>query len=109
MNLASTISENRQQLHWSQIELAAKLQLPVKTIISWETGTSLPTIAELILLSDLFHLSLDTLVKGDPEVKQHLLTAGRSFDWRLIGLIMALFWGLLVPLLMILKYTFRMF
>lgn len=37
--------------------------ISVKKIYAWETGKGLPTLKETLLLCNLFHVSMDTLIK----------------------------------------------
>lgn len=54
----------------SQEELAEKLGVSRQSISKWESGTSLPEIDKLILLSEYFNVSVDYLVKEQGEPKQ---------------------------------------
>lgn len=49
----------------SQEELAEKVYVSRQTISNWETGKNYPDIHSLLLLSALFNVSLDQLIKGD--------------------------------------------
>lgn len=46
----------------TQEELAKKLELNRSTYTCYETGTSMPSIATLIAMADLFHVSVDHLL-----------------------------------------------
>ena len=52
----------------TQEELADKLYVSRQTISSWENDKSYPDIHSLLMLSDLFGVSLDSLIKGDIEI-----------------------------------------
>ncbi len=45
-----------------QRELAAALDTTLKTVSHWETGYSEPSIQQLIMLADIFDVTLDDLV-----------------------------------------------
>ena len=49
----------------SQEELALKIFVSRQTISNWETNKSCPDVKSLILLSDIFNVSLDSFVKED--------------------------------------------
>lgn len=68
MLLGKQIKEYRNQMGWTQQQLADRLNVSNKTISSWETGRTYPDISLLITLSDEFDVSLDTLLKGDDKV-----------------------------------------
>lgn len=67
MNLSKQIKKYRNTLALSQEELAEKLFVSRQTISNWENERSYPDIHNLLLLSVLFDISLDELVKGDVE------------------------------------------
>lgn len=65
MSLGSKLKENRMKLNVTQEELGKKLHVSRQTISNWEVGRSYPDIESLILLSDIFNLSLDKLLRED--------------------------------------------
>ncbi|MBO0419595.1 helix-turn-helix transcriptional regulator [Vagococcus fluvialis] len=65
MNIAETIKVNRKQKKLTQDELAEKIHVSRQTISSWENSKSLPDVTSLVLLSDVYQISLDELIKGD--------------------------------------------
>lgn len=54
----------------SQFVFAEKLHISRQTVSKWELGVSYPEIDKLIAISDLFHVSIDYLLK-DTEEKQN--------------------------------------
>ena len=65
MELNAQIKRYRTELGLSQEELAEKVYVTRQTISNWENGKSYPDIHSLLLLSSLFNVSLDQLIKGD--------------------------------------------
>lgn len=65
MNIGEIIKTKRKSLKLTQDELAEKIHVSRQTISSWENSKSLPDITSLVLLSDVYEISLDELVKGD--------------------------------------------
>lgn len=63
-------ARKRQELTKQQV--ADQLHVARQTISSWETGRSYPDITSLIALSELYHDSLDQLIKGDPGMMDDL-------------------------------------
>ena len=55
-------------MNLSQEELAEKIYVTRQSISNWENGKTYPDIHSLLLLSSLFGISLDQLVKGDIEI-----------------------------------------
>ena len=56
----------------TQEMLAEMLSVSRQTISNWENGKSYPDIASIIVMSDVYHLSLDSLLKGDEKIIKHL-------------------------------------
>lgn len=50
----------------TQEELAEKLQVSRQAVAKWESGMAYPDILNLIQLSELFHVTIDYLVKDNP-------------------------------------------
>lgn len=67
MQIGKQIKKLRSELGLSQEELADKVFVTRQTISNWETNKNYPDINSIILLSQLFGISLDILVKGDIE------------------------------------------
>ena len=65
MELGNQIREFRKAMHLSQDELAEKVLVARQTISNWENGKNFSDIQSLLLLSELFQITLDQLVKGD--------------------------------------------
>lgn len=65
MELGTRIREHRDALGLNQDELAEKMFVSRQTISNWENDKTYPDVQSLLLLSNLFGVSLDQLVKGD--------------------------------------------
>lgn len=65
MNIGEIIRIKRKNLNLTQDELADKIHVSRQTISSWENTKSLPDVTSLVLLSDVYEISLDELIKGD--------------------------------------------
>ncbi|WP_436855500.1 helix-turn-helix transcriptional regulator [Staphylococcus caeli] len=81
MNLGHQIKYFRQRDHLSQETLAEKLYVSRQTISNWENDKSYPDIHNLLMLSSLFDVSLDDLVKGDVEIMERKLKESRLNVW----------------------------
>ena len=73
MELGKRIREYRITAGWNQDELAEKMFVTRQTISNWENDKSYPDIQSLLLLSNLFEVSLDQLVKGDIEKMNEII------------------------------------
>lgn len=63
--IAKNITALRQQSQMTQIELAEKLNYSDKAISKWERGESIPDVAVLKSIADLFGVTLDYLVQEE--------------------------------------------
>lgn len=68
LEIGTTIKQHRTELGWSQEVLAEKAYVSRQTVSNWETEKSYPDVHSLLILSDLFGVSLDELIKGDVAV-----------------------------------------
>jgi hypothetical protein len=68
VEISTQIKKYRNTMELSQEELAEKIYVTRQTISNWENGKSYPDIHSLLLLSSLFNVSLDQLIKGDIEI-----------------------------------------
>ncbi|MCM1182374.1 MAG: helix-turn-helix domain-containing protein [Roseburia sp.] len=55
-------------MNLSQEELAERVYVTRQTVSNWENNKNYPDIHSLLLLSSVFHVSLDQLIKGDVSI-----------------------------------------
>lgn len=67
MELGKQIKKYRSEKALSQDALAEKIYVSRQTISNWENDKSYPDVNSLVLLSKVFNVSLDQLIKGDVE------------------------------------------
>ena len=65
MELGKQIKKYRTDMNLSQEELAEKVYVSRQTISNWENDKNYPDVKSLLLLSEVFQISLDNLMKGD--------------------------------------------
>lgn len=65
MTLGQKIFELRNKQKMSQGDLAEKLNVSRQSISKWETDASVPELDKLIMLSDLFNITMDELVRDE--------------------------------------------
>lgn len=73
MELGKQIKMHRQEAQLSQEALANRVYVSRQTVSNWENDKSYPDVNSLVLLSEIFQISLDTLVKGDIEVMKDVI------------------------------------
>ena len=73
MELGKQIKFYRQEVQLSQEKLANRVYVSRQTISNWENDKSYPDVNSLVLLSEIFQISLDKLIKGDIEVMKEVI------------------------------------
>ena len=107
MEIGKQIRKHRTALKLSQDDLADKVNVTRQTISNWENDRNYPDIRSLVLLSNVFGISLDILVKGDLEQMKDEIKAEdiRKFrrDSRIYAIFLIGMMALPMPLLRYLK------
>lgn len=73
MELGKQIKKHRQEVQLSQEKLDDRVYVSRQTISNWENDKSYPDVNSLVLLSEIFQISLDNLIKGDIEVMKDVI------------------------------------
>ena len=73
MELGKQIKMHRQEVRLSQEDLANRVYVSRQTISNWENDKSYPDVNSLVLLSEIFQISLDKLIKGDVDVMKEAI------------------------------------
>ena len=110
MELGKQIRKYRNEKSLSQDALAEKIFVSRQTISNWENDKSYPDVNSLVLLSQVFEVSLDQLIKGDVEKMTEQINSsdGRKEFERLSIVFTVLFLAILitpVPLVHFLSYV----
>lgn len=85
MNIGKKLISYRQHNRLSQEELSLKMHVSRQTISNWETGRTYPDIQSLLLLAELYHVTVDDLVKEDVKKMEDKLTQ-LKIRWLMIGI-----------------------
>lgn len=73
MVLGQRIKEEREKRQWTQDYLAETLNVSRQAISKWEVGSTYPDIDRLVQISNLFDITLDSLIKGDDSLKKSIV------------------------------------
>lgn len=68
MELGKQIKKYRQDAQLTQDELAERIYVSRQTVSNWENDKSYPDVNSLVLLGEVFQISLDKLIKGDIDI-----------------------------------------
>lgn len=72
MQFGDRLKQQRKIKKLTQDDVAEKLNVSRQTISSWENEKSYPDIKSLISLSDMYDISLDTMLKEDSGMKEFI-------------------------------------
>ena len=72
MGICERLKQARLAANLTQEAVAEKVGVSRQTISNWENGKSYPDIVSVIILSDIYGLTLDSLLKGDEKMIKHL-------------------------------------
>lgn len=109
MELSRQIKKYRTQADLSQEELAEKIFVSRQTISNWENDKNYPDIKSLVLMSEVFQVSLDNLIKGDLEKMKKEIDAQEFEKFQKDGNVFTVLFIILlivpVPLVMLWKWA----
>lgn len=91
MEIGKQIKKYRTEMELSQDRLAEKIFVSRQTISNWENNKNYPDVKSLLLLSSLFNVSLDMLVKGDLEKMKEEIKEEDITSFKKLGNIFAVF------------------
>ncbi|MDE8701802.1 helix-turn-helix transcriptional regulator [Adlercreutzia equolifaciens] len=91
MELKKHLKEHRQRLGLSQEDLAERIFATRQTISNWEMDKTYPDVQSLLLLSDLFGVSIDEFAKGDVAAMESEIKR----EWKRMSRLIAAAWGLI--------------
>ncbi|MEB8804269.1 helix-turn-helix transcriptional regulator [Bacillus cereus] len=120
MNIGKQIHYFRKRDNMSQEKLAAKIHVSRQSISNWENERNYPDIHNLLMMSILFNVSLDDLVKGDVKIMKEELQKSTFFKWSYIMLASMIilpisiapvfyffgYYGLIIPLVLTILLMF---
>lgn len=76
MILAEKIMMLRKKQGWSQEELAEKMNVSRQSVSKWESGNSIPDLNKILMLSRIFCVSTDYLLKDELEEQEEVAEDG---------------------------------
>lgn len=89
MEIGNQIRRRRTELGLSQDDLAARIYVSRQTVSNWENDKTYPDIESLLLLSVLFDVTVDELIKGDTEMMKEAIEQDRKkmdvLAWTMTG------------------------
>lgn len=98
MEIGQRIRDHRARLGLSQDELASRVYVSRQTISSWENSKTYPDVQSLLILSEAFGASVDSLIKGDVDTMTKTIEKDARTFTRL-GYVMVVFLLLMLAVL----------
>ena len=72
MDIGGKLKEARQNAGFTQEEIAEKLGVSRQSVSNWENNRTYPDIVSVIKLSDVYSVSLDSLLKGGKDMSNYV-------------------------------------
>lgn len=108
MEVGKQIQRYRKEKNLSQDELADKIFVSRQSISNWERDVTYPDIQNLLLLSQIFDISVDTLIKGDIQTMKKIIhqTDYKQYDTdtKLFVIFLLLSMTVTIPLILYLEW-----
>ena len=109
MNLGTQIKKYRGALARSQEELAEKIFVSRQSVSNWENNKTYPDIKSLLMLSELFEISVDELIKGDVNTMKKEISEQEQTEFQrdstVFAVLMTMVLVLPIPLSKLLGWT----
>lgn len=80
--IGERIRTERQQQKITQQELADQLHVSRSAISNWENSRNYPDLNSIVLLSDIFEISLDNLLREDTKIVNHISNEQKKSERR---------------------------
>ena len=82
MEFGKQLKQRRKDLNLTQADVAEKLYVTRQTVSNWEVGKNYPDLNMLIKISDVYQVSIDSLLRGDEDLKDYIDRgkASRAFN-----------------------------
>lgn len=104
MEISERLKQARITCGMTQEQVTERVMVSRVTLSHWENGKTLPDIASLISLSDIYQISLDELLKGDPKMTEKVKKDAKDLNNRRVLLITAI-----LALIVMMTYTISLF
>lgn len=95
MSLGQQLKKFRELKSLSQEDIAQKIGVTRQAVYKWENDKSYPDIDNLILLSELYNVTLDELIKGNESFKKKIIIADNKDTGLYVGFVI-MFIGLFI-------------
>jgi transcriptional regulator with XRE-family HTH domain len=78
MIISQMLKEIRENAGLSQEQFAEKLAISRQAVSKWERGVAMPDIENLMYISNIFNVSLDTIIKGDKKMENKIISDNKN-------------------------------
>lgn len=88
MDFSKNLKELREKNNLTQEEIAQKIKISRQSISNWERGKSYPDLEKIIMIKEIFNITLDELILGDLTLKNKLINDGKHKVFKYIAGVM---------------------
>jgi transcriptional regulator with XRE-family HTH domain len=78
MVISEMLKEVRENAGLTQEQFAEKLDISRQAVSKWERGLAMPDIENLMYISNIFNVSLDTIIKGDKKMENKVISDSKN-------------------------------
>ena len=78
MVINEMLKEVRENAGLTQEQFAEKLAISRQAVSKWERGVTMPDIENLMYISNIFNVSLDTIIKGDKRMENKVISDSKN-------------------------------
>lgn len=75
------LKKEQEKRGWSQTDLAEEIHVSRQSVSKWETGKNYPSIEIIIVLSDLFGITIDEMLRSDKELKEQVIQDSKKLAY----------------------------
>ena len=86
MSFADKLIQLRKKNGWSQEALAERMDVTRQSVSKWESAQAMPDLDKILHLSELFHVSIDYLLKDNLDNSEPFFTTGDSTSLRRVSM-----------------------
>ena len=87
MDIGTQIKQLREKNNLTQEAFAEKIYVSRQAVSKWENNRGIPDIENIIMISEIFDISLDELIKGNEKIKDKIIVDKASKKWHVLVII----------------------
>ena len=87
MDIGTQIKQLREKNKLTQEAFGEKIYVSRQAVSKWENDRGVPDIENIIMISEIFDISLDELIKGNEKIKDRIIANNASKKWHILVIV----------------------